>query len=159
MAGEPQEVTFERTQDYGLVKEIATHPMIYPAISPDGSPEPEDWQPLQSDLVWYVLVKDEGELLGMFALAPQNPVCWEIHTCLLPKAWGSKAREAGKEIAEWIFQNTPCLRIVTNVPEYNRLAFKLAIECGLIRYGYNPASYMKDGKLHDQIMLGVSKCL
>lgn len=150
-------MTFEQSRDFALIKQIATHPKIYPAISPDGSPKAEDWKPLE-DLLIYVLVKDGEELLGMFALFPQNPVCWEIHTCLLPVSYGGRSRQAGKGIIEWVFQNSPCLRIVTNVPSYNALALKFAEQCGLTRFGLNPASYMKDEILHDQIMLGVSKC-
>ena len=150
---------FEISTDVELIRKIATSPWIYPHISDDFSPNAEDWQPPIGSAFVYLIVYDEQELLGMWTLYKQNAICWEIHTCLLPNAWGKRARVAGKEVIDWIFENTDCLRIVTNVPDYNRLAFKYAIECGLIRYGLNPASYMKDGKLHNQILLGISKCL
>lgn len=151
-------MTFERTKDYALVKKIATHPRVFPFISDDFSPSTEAYQPLEGEGIWYVLVKDGDELLGMWAFAMENGVCWKVHTCLLPNAWGARAKQAAREMAEWVWANTICQRIITDVPEENRLALKLAKEAGMIEFGRNPKSYMKDGILHDQILLGISKC-
>lgn len=148
---------FERTTDYELIKQIVTHPKVYPYVSDDYSPAPKEWRPIESEAIWYVLVKDGEELLGLWTLIPQNAVCWEIHTTLLPNAWGDKGKQAARELADWVWQNTSCLRVITNVPEYNRLALKFAKEAGLETFGLNCKSYMKTGILHDQIMLGVSK--
>lgn len=150
--------SFERTKDYELVKTIATHPRIYAHISDDFSPAVENYEPMRDESVWYVIVKQGAELLGMFAFVPENAICWKVHTCLLPKAWGLRARQAGRGVIQWIFENTPCLRIITDVPFYNQLALNFAVDCGLIAYGVNRGSYMKFGKLHDQVVLGVSKC-
>lgn len=148
-------MTFERTTDYALVREIATHPRVFPFISDDYTPA--DWKPIESEAVWYVLVRYGEELLGMWTFTPQNAICWEVHTCLLPNSWGEKAKVAAREMAEWIWANTGCLRLITNVPEYNRLALKFAKEAGMEEFGRNPKSYMKTGILHDQILLGMSK--
>lgn len=151
---------FERTQDYALIKQIITHEKVFPYSSDDYTPSPKDYEPIKSDLIWYVLVKDGEELLGMWTFIPQNAICWEIHTTLLPNAWGERAIKAAKELADWVWKNTPCLRVITNVPEYNRLALRFAKAAGLEPFGLNCKSYMKTGILHDQIMLGVSKpCL
>jgi len=150
-------MTFERTRDWALIKQIVTHPRIYPFVADDFSAKPEEWQATQSDSIWYVLAKECAEVLGVFIFIPQYQTCWDVHTCLLPLSYGAKAKEAGKGIIEWIWANTPCLRIVTVVPEYNRLALKFAKESGLVCYGINPRSYMKNGKLCDLIELGISK--
>jgi RimJ/RimL family protein N-acetyltransferase len=149
-------LTFERTKDYALVKEIATHPAIYPFISDDYSPSPNDFKPFEDDAIWYVLVKDGDELLGMWMFAPENAICWQVHTCLLPNAYGKRAKQAALEMANWIWTNTTCLRLITSVPEYNRQASIFARWAGMEEYGRNPESYMKTGILHDQILLGMS---
>lgn len=150
-------VTFERTFDYELVKRIVTHPRIYPHVADDFAAKPEDWQATENDSIWYVLAKECAEVLGLFIFIPQYAICWDVHTCLLPLSYGAKAKEAGKGIIEWIWANTPCLRITTVVPEYNRLALKFAQASGLICFGVNPKSYMKNGKLWNLIQLGLSK--
>jgi len=151
-------MTFERTFDYELVREIITNPAIYPHVSDDGSPPAKDFRAIESEVVWYVLVKDGKELLGCFTFVPQNAVCYEVHTCLLPVSWGERAKEAAKGVKEWMFRHSPAMRIVTVVPENNSLALHFAKSAGMETFGVNPQSFMKGGHLYDQILLGVSKC-
>jgi RimJ/RimL family protein N-acetyltransferase len=139
------------------VRRILTTPRIYRHISDDASPARETYRPVESEAVWYVLaIADDGEALGVFMLVPQNAVCWEVHTCLLPHAWGAKAIQAARELPGWIGQHTTCRRIITNVPDYNRLARSFAERAGMRQFGVNQRSYLRHGQLHDQIMLGLS---
>jgi RimJ/RimL family protein N-acetyltransferase len=149
--------TFERSEDWELIKKIVTHRRVYPAVSDDFSPPADKWEPVKHAEAWYVIARDGEETLGLWALFPDNRICWKVHTCLLPKAYGERAKIAVREAIAWVWANTPCLRVVTDVPEYNRLALKFALDAGLTQFGLNPKAYMKDGKLHDVIMLGISK--
>lgn len=149
-------MTFERSFDYELIRAVITQPEIYKFISDDGSPPREEYRPVESEAVWYVVVWDGNELLGLFMLVPENTVCWQIHTCLLPDAWGFRAQEAAKLLPAWIWEHTPCRRIVTNVPAPNRLALHFAVRAGMKIYGVNQASYLKHGVLCDQVCLGLS---
>src|SRR5579859_528465 len=138
---------FERTKDLELIKTIVTHPYIWPGVSDDFSPEPEKWQPMDPEVWTYLTVSEAGELLGLWALVPLSTICWEVHTCLLPKAYGSTAIAAAESGVQWVFSRTACKRIVTNVPAYNRLALRFAKACGFTEYGFNPDSYQKEGRL------------
>lgn len=151
-------IRFERTRDTEMVQRIMTDRHVYPFIRDDFSPAADDYQPVMGEHVWYILVHDGEELLGLWALHPQNSVCWEIHTCLLPHAWGARASVAARSCLEWIWRNVPnAERVVTNVPAYNRLALHFAEKGGMEQYGVNPASFLHHGKLYDQIMLGISR--
>lgn len=150
-------MTFERTFNWETIKAVMTHPKIWPHITDDFSSKIELFEPIKHDAAWYVLVKEGEELLGLFFLHPENGICWKVHTCLLPTAWGYRAKQAAHEGVQWIFENTPCKRIITDVPEYNVLAYKFAKIGGMTQYGTNPKSYQKNGVLHDVFMLGVSK--
>lgn len=150
-------MTFERTVDYDLVRKIVTHPKIWPHVSDDFSGKPEDFNPIQHEAAFYLLVKEEREVLGVFALYPKNRICWEVHTCLLPTSWGQRAKQAARDAMQWVFRNTECLRLITDVPEYNTLALRFAHMAGMTQFGVNPKSYMKNGILHDVTMLGISK--
>lgn len=150
-------MTFVRTEDMSLVRTVMVNPAIYPHISDDGSPPAEEFQPVDHPSIWYVRVDEGGDLLGLFMFVPHGVACWEVHTCLLPSAWGDHARAAGFGVIEWIWGNTPCCRIITNVPNCNRLALRFAQAAGLENFGVNEKSYLKNGKLYDQIMLGISR--
>lgn len=147
-------ITFARTTDYQLVRRILTHPKVYPWLTDDFAPPPEQFQPLTLDCIWYVTVYDDNQLLGLWMLTPQTGVCCEVHTALL-KA-GERGREAAKLMARWIWANTPFRRIITNVPSYNRLALRFAEAAGMKRFGLNAQSFQKHGALYDQILLGLS---
>ena len=121
-------LTFERTTDYELCGRIMRHKRIWGAISDDGSPAVQDFRPYEHEAMWYVLVKEEAVVLGLFLFVPQNFICYEVHTCLLPRAYGLVAKQAGRGVAEWMWANSLAHRIVTNVPENNRLALQFAID-------------------------------
>jgi RimJ/RimL family protein N-acetyltransferase len=134
-----------------------THPRVYPHITDDNSPAPELFEPVDHDAIVYLHAQDEYGTLGIFMLVPQSAVCYQVHTCMLPQAWGAPARDAARLGTQWMFDHGPCRRIVTNVPEYNRIAERFARACGMAEYGRNLKSFLKDGVLYDEILLGISK--
>ena len=156
-------IHFERSFDYQLIRRIMTHPRIFPHISDDYSPAMSEYRPVESGQIWYVIVRDiypdagPEEILGLWMFVPQNGVCWEVHTCLLPAAWGERGQRAARMLPDWIWENTHCQRIVTNVPTPNRLALHFALKAGMKIFGVNRESYLKHGVLCDQVMLGISK--
>jgi RimJ/RimL family protein N-acetyltransferase len=152
-------IHIERSTDYGLIRGIMTQGSIYRHLADDFSPTSAEFQPIKSDLIWYLLAWDGNELLGLWMLHPQNGICWEIHTALLPDAWGDRGLRAAKVALAWIWTHTPCRRIVTNVPDDNHLAFRFALAAGMTAYGVNRASFQKNGRLLDQACLGISRPL
>ena len=150
-------MTFERSEDWQLVKQIITHERIYPHVTDDFAPPAAEWEPLKHPDVWYCVARDCREVLGLWALIPENRICWKVHTCLLPIAWGERALRAALEFREWIWANTNCERLNTDVPVFNRIALRFAQAAGMEQFGVNPKSFKKGGRLHDQIMLGISR--
>lgn len=149
-------IQISRTVDMPLVRSIMTHPRIYAHLADDGSLPPSAFRPAEHPSVIYLLVVDESPL-GVFMLVPHNTVCYEVHTCMLPRAWGERAEVAARAGTEWMFEHTSCRRIITNVPTCNRLAERFARKCGMAEFGRNPKSFLKGGALYDQILLGISK--
>lgn len=154
-------MTFERTSDLDLVRRVLTHPRIYPFISDDFSPPADEYRPVENEAVWYVAARDrlavvQAQLLALWMFVPLNGICWDVHTAVLPCAWGEVGLEAARQLPAWMWANTPCRRIVTTVPTCNRLALHFAVRAGMRIWGYNEASYLKNGLLYDQVCLGIS---
>ena len=148
-------MTFERTFDWELIRAIMTNPRVW--VKDDFSGDPERFSPNRDERIWYVLVRDdEGLIAGLYILAPQNDVTWEIHTRMLPRAWGKFASRAARAMSEWIWQNTPCRRIVTSIPETNLSAILYAKAAGMTIYGINADSFQHGGKLQSQVLMGLS---
>jgi RimJ/RimL family protein N-acetyltransferase len=150
-------IMIERTKDWELVKRIVTDRSVYPRVSDDSSPCADCWQPIRDDAMYYLLAKRDVDILGLFAVSPENGICYKVHTCLLPHSYGEKATIAAKELIQWVFSNLQCERLITEVPEFNKLALKFAERSGMTRFGYNPKSYLKDGRLQGMTLLGISK--
>jgi RimJ/RimL family protein N-acetyltransferase len=158
-------MTFERTKDFELVRAIMTDPALYKHGADDFGLPREQFRPWENDGIWYVIVREDrspfhecpGALLGMFILACNSAVQYEIHTRLLPRAWGPKATEAMRGVCAWAFATIPhCRRIVGSVPVTNRLACRFAERAGFQFFGLNRHSYMKGGRLVHQALFGMS---
>lgn len=150
-------IHLERTRDWGYIRLVATDPKLWPHLSDDFAGEPAAWQPQQSESFVYVKVSDDYQALGFFLLVQHSPVLLEIHTALLPHAWGAPARDAAHSIVRWTWENTLAQRLITSVPASNRLALKFAQRAGLTEFGRNPRAFQKRGQLQDIVLLGLSR--
>lgn len=150
-------LTFERTEDWPLVKKIVTHPKLWAANSDDLAPAPECWEPPLNPEIWYVLARHNGHPLGLFVFIPETRVCWQSHIAMLPEAWGHVARKACQLVFPWLWERTSCLRIVGSIPASNHMAVLFAIQCGMENYGVNPKSFLRNGILEDQVLLGINR--
>jgi RimJ/RimL family protein N-acetyltransferase len=146
-------LTFEWCHDPALIRRIMTHPKLYSWLTDDTAGPVSGFTPPMD--FSYVLVKREGDILGLFAIHPRNSVCWEIHTALLPHCWGPLATRAYREGLAWLRATTPCRKVIGNIRASNRLALRIAERAGLQRIGLNTKCVMKDGILQDQWILGM----
>lgn len=148
-------MTFERTFDYELVRQIMTHPAVYEGIRDDTAPSAEDFEPERSDRLWYILVtEDAGRVLGLFVCFLHNAVCWEAHTCLLPHCRGREALAVYKAGHAWLREHTTCRKVIGAISPDNRPALWMALSSGLKRIGLNTKSVLKHGQLCDQVWVG-----
>jgi hypothetical protein len=150
-------VEFARLTDFALVREVLTHPAIYPLIGDDYSPPVEEFKVNEHPEIWYVAALGRKDGIGMFTLLPQNRVCWEVHVVMLP--WASKREkwEAARCLPAWLASHTPCRRLTAAVPASNWPALIYGTHGIRMRYvGRQEKAFMKAGQLLDLIILGLS---
>jgi RimJ/RimL family protein N-acetyltransferase len=148
-------VTFHPTTDTALIKSIVTRPEIWAQLADDFDGDPWDYEPKVHPQVVYVLAKDDDKALGLLIFSVHSRICWEVTIMVLPAGRG-RALEIAKAGIPWVFERG-CLRIIGRVLKSNRLALKLNKAAGFLVYGVNPGSCMKNGKLEDFVLFGVSK--
>lgn len=146
------EITAYPFFDKELIFNTVTHPRIWPSISDDFC-SIESYAPSEAGL--WIAIDCDG-YAGCFWLHAENSTTYQIHTCLLPSMWGRSA-EAANLAVRWVFENTPCKKIITLVPTNNPLALRLAKRCGFEIEGVVTKSIQKDGVLLDQTLLGISE--
>jgi RimJ/RimL family protein N-acetyltransferase len=150
--------TFHGSTDWALIKRIMTHPRVWPHISDDFSPEPQEFVPVDNPALCYLVIMDGETPLGLFLFTPHNGCHVEVHTCLLPAAWARGSREIARQALVWLWSNCPQIeRLTTTVPQNNLLALRFAQAMGMIEYGVNPQSRKKSGALVDQMLLGMNR--
>jgi hypothetical protein len=160
-------VEFARLTNFALVREVLTHPAIYPLIGDDYSPPVEEFRVNEHPEILYlaawarvqgfVSVAEGGGMIGMFTLLPQNRVCWEVHVVMLP--WASKQEkwEAARCLPAWLARHTPCRRLTAAVPSFHWPALIYGTHgIGMKYVGRQEKAFMKGGQLRDLIILGLS---
>lgn len=146
----------KRCLDAEVIKKIMTHPRVYPWISDDSSPKSSEFEPVIHDSIYYLVVEDKDPI-AVFMYHQHNAITFEVHTCVLPAGYGEKAIKAAVLSMHWMFRNTNAKKIVTHVPENNVKAKSFAERCGLIHEGVNRKSFLKNSKIYDQYLLGITE--
>ena len=113
-----------RTADEALIRSVIDHPCVKDWLMQDGDTElvvPEH------DSIYYLAAYRElgvepgdvyAQLLGALAFVPINGITWNPHIAVLPKFQGmGYGTEMMKMGVKWMFDNTPCLKIVAFPPE------------------------------------------
>lgn len=130
----------------------------YKALHDDFAPSFEEWCPvIVPGLVSYVHVFVDECPIGLFIINVHSLVCWELHECFLPEVRGATAIAAALAFREWIWETSICQRLIGNIVESNKAALWFARRCGMKVFGVNKQSFMRDGQLQDQIMVGISR--
>lgn len=149
-----QSLKVYRTHDMWDVREIIQDPRISKHLSDEGS---VGEAAIDSPVLYWLMVEYKEEPSGVFLFHPHNAITYEVHTAILPPLWGELAKQAAFMARQWIFTQTPCRKLITHVPEYNKLALRFAKQGGLKLEGVNRKSYLFNGELMDQYLLGITK--
>jgi RimJ/RimL family protein N-acetyltransferase len=142
------------TRDEAFIRECITHPRIWPSVSCDGVGK--DQIGLAEHLI-YLCPEDDIGRLGVFVLEPHNPRWLEVHTALLPNAWGPRAAEGARAAIEYV-RAAGIRKLTTLVPDGNFLALRFAKKAGFREEGRISKSYPHEGKMMDQVLLGMELC-
>ena len=143
-------------EDIEDVHRILKHPDIWGVITDDGACSKEEFdmtEVLKNDKV-YVLLPEENILFLFF---PVNAITWDGHINALKDSRGEKARQATIDVMEYMFTKTPCQKIIVYIAEIFSKVISHVIRCGFGQEGCLIGSYLKNGKIYNQHILGITK--
>ena len=98
-------------------------------------------------------IYQDEEIKGLFMLVPQNAVTAEIHTCLLLR--GKEAFQAGLLLLDYLFSKYQ--KAISYTPSTNKKALFYALRLGFKKEGVLTQSFLKNGELLDQTLVGLTK--
>jgi RimJ/RimL family protein N-acetyltransferase len=97
-------------------------------------------------------------VIGIFQVSAHNRVAWELHQGFLPEAIrAGYPLPAAIAFREWIWSNSECQRLFGWIVKSNRLALRFAKRAGMKVCGINERSFLKDGVVQDQLLVGISR--
>lgn len=148
----------EPTQDPIVIKSILTHPDIYPVISSDLAPNPEDYEPTIKGNVFLVGRVDDVPI-ALFILYPCNDVTAWCHVQVLPEYRKEYAYKFGLAAIAYAWDLLGVSKLVAQIPAIYPNVIAFAERCGFKREGVNTKSHLKDGKLVDCVYVGLERQL
>jgi diamine N-acetyltransferase len=140
----------ERTFDIEVIKSVICNPEIARDIY-EGEPS----IPIHES-VYYLIGKENEEVIGIVAFIQMNPISWNPHIAVLPqfRGMGTELMNLG---VKWMFENTVCRKVIAFPPLYNQKMIRVFEKCGFKQEGYSPDSFMFKGKIYDRLLLGIGK--
>lgn len=144
-------ITLQPLNDLDLINRVILDAAVNDDISDDASKN-HKIQQLPHAFECLGIYHDE-EIKGLFMLVPQNAVTAEIHTCLLLR--GKEAFQAGQLLLDYLFSNYQ--KAISYTPSTNKKALFYALRLGFKKEGVLTQSFLKNGVLVDQVVVGLTK--
>jgi len=141
-----------RVHNEGVVKSFLKK--LGPVISEDGFDL--DSADIDTHGTCWLMIHDHGHEMAIFKLMPVNSVTLEIHINVLPVFRGER-RDIVQCVYRWILEFTGYQKLVAWVPSLHKHIKRFAVEMGMSLEGNCTASYLKDGDIWDQWLLGIDR--
>ena len=138
-------------QNESEIARIWNHPKVLGWITDDLCPKVA--KPIITFPLLYLMNKEKT---GVIMVVPVNGITCEVHTACLPELWG-KSSEFIRGCIDWGMDNTRYQKIITYVPTFNRLAIRITKKAGFEQEGLIKESFLKNWKLYDQYLFGMTK--
>ena len=132
-------------------------PEIFATVAEDGQ-DPAGYEPDVQAEVWLAMTTNDDDLVGLYNLHSRNAVTVEIHAQVLPEHRKEYSNATGLAALRWIRVNIPdCYKVIATVPALYPNVRKFTESFGFQLEGVNRSSYLKDGEVHDQWLLGITR--
>ncbi|MDA8178304.1 MAG: GNAT family protein [Deltaproteobacteria bacterium] len=135
---------------------VLLHPAVVDRLFDDSDvPTRDEIRGVLSDESFYVLMPAEGAILIASPLVYASLV---VHQAAVPQIRGKAVVQAGRLAVRWMFDNVgSCQKLVGMIPDYNPPAIAAAKRVGFAIEGCITGAVLRGGKLHDLVVLGLSR--
>ena len=143
----------ERTKDKSIISKILNDDDIFNAIAEDGCKKGE-FDPDVDGEIWVSVV--HGELMGVCNFHAINKITIQGHIHILKKH-RKHSLLAANSIYRWLLDNSGFLKLNVEIPSCHINVMKYCKAIGFSLEGLNRLSYLKGGKVLDQVLLGITR--
>jgi len=147
----------ERSQDYNLINSILNTPELFATIAEDCNVTCGEFDTMESDSIYYLLAKEDDNVIGLFIVHPDSKISYEIHANILKKYRKDYSKKACDDVLVWIWDNIDTDKVNCNIPTLYQNVISRAKESGFVEEGVRTHSYLKNGEALDVMFLGVKR--
>lgn len=126
-----------------------THPDIWPHVSEESSPSPQEYQPPILGPQHWVRSEDGGAL---FMAHPLTGVMWQMHIAVLPE-FRDRTTKYLHEFFQHIRENTQASGLIGFIAEDNPSCLRAARATGFKVSGCAPKALRRSGRLLDMTIV------
>ena len=143
----------ERTFDADLIKSVLLRQEIKATIAEDGV---DEFEPDLEGDIWLVM-RDET-VIAVYQLERVNAIMLQIHANVLPEHRKKHSKDTGRAALDWILDNLPEIhKIVAYIPVIYPNVRDFTASFGFQIEGVLTQSYLKNGVVHDQWVMGITR--
>ena len=121
----------------------------------DGVTDPYQWVRCSLHNPEHIWLSPNVDTLLLFK--PVNYIMFEMHIAIKAGRGRALSRNSCIRACGWIFDNTPCEKLISYINENNELALSLAFECGMEREGLLKEAMMVNGNNDNIVVIGATK--
>jgi len=141
----------EITEDIELIKSLMSK--VWDTATADND-KFENFEPRIDNFNGWLIVSDYGNIDGIVYVEQSTTTTAVFHPYLLGKK--GSGRDMIKQVLSW-FLNTPIQKVNVCIPVLYKSTYNTAKKIGFIDEGVNRKSFLKNGKYHDQFLLGLTR--
>lgn len=145
-----------RTRDLNAIRSVAFHPDLIDDLLEDGQGIRDCSFDAEYDSHLEIRL-DNGELIGVYLLQPKSKTVIDMHPMILPE-YRNHSKESMNHVFKWILDNCSkhVHKVVAQFPSKSKHIERFAIQSGFKKEGVNRLSFMKNNRLIDQTMVGIT---
>ena len=145
-----------RTHDHDLIKSIMTSRGLWETVAEDGH-LPADFTCDTESECWLLMTSGD-DVVGLYNIHGINAITCEIHAQVIPKHREKHSYDTGKAALAWIFNEAPeYKKVIAQIPVVFENVKNFTCQFGFQVEGTNRLSYLKDGAIVDQWLLGMTR--
>lgn len=145
----------ERIFDAELIAKVMNMPEIVETVAEDGWEGP--YIPDVEGEAWLAMIHDQT-LIALYRLHAMNSIAVQIHAHVLPVYRKTPlSKQTGRQALDWIMDNTEAHKVVAMIPSVYPNVRDFTQSFGFELEGTLKESYRKNGEIHDQWLLGITR--
>lgn len=145
----------ERTYDLKIIESVAFNKEIIGDLLEDGQTINDCGFDTEYDC--YLTVKLKDELIAIYILKPKSLTVLDIHPMVIPEYRKRYCNKSLRCVFKWILDNCTVQKVVAQFPSTSKNIERFAVHNGFKKEGINRLSFMKNGELIDQVMVGITR--